>query len=202
MLQKTSFLLSLFVVSQLSFNVVANENQEAKTDILFLKIQELESEIADLRNKIESQNYLIEKLINESISENQEPADNIENLALNSDIRFKGIEDPKSKDQIYSAATDALEEQNFDKAYTWYHQSAQSGNVKALMNLGLMYLTGKGTNKDIVKAHKFLTISEILDYQDAKQNRLIIENEMSDDQIAESLKEVTQWFRKKREGDI
>ena len=93
-------------------------------------------------------------------------------------------------------------DQNFDEAYTWYFQSAQSGNVKALMNLGLMYLTGKGTNKDIVQAHKFLTISEILDYQDAKQNRLIIENEMSDDQIAESLKEVTQWFRNKREGDI
>ena len=91
---------------------------------------------------------------------------------------------------------------NFDEAYTWYFQSAQSGNVKALMNLGLMYLTGKGTNKDIVQAHKFLTISEILDYQDAKQNRLIIENEMTDDQIAESLKEVTQWFRKKREGNI
>ena len=93
-------------------------------------------------------------------------------------------------------------DQNFDEAYTWYFQSAQSGNVKALMNLGLMYLTGKGTNKDIVQAHKFLTISEILDYQDAKQNRLIIENEMTDDQIAESLKEVTQWFRKKREGNI
>ncbi len=92
--------------------------------------------------------------------------------------------------------------QNFDEAYSWYYQSAQSGNVKALMNLGLMYLTGKGTNKDIVQAHKFLTISEILDYQDAKQNRLIIENEMSDDQIAESLKEVTQWFRKKRDGEI
>ncbi len=45
----------------------ANENEDAKTDILFLKIQELESEIADLRNKIESQNYLIEKLIKESI---------------------------------------------------------------------------------------------------------------------------------------
>ena len=93
-------------------------------------------------------------------------------------------------------------EQNFDEAYTWYYQSAESGNVKALMNLGLMYLTGKGTNKNIVQAHKFLTISEILDYQDAKQNRLIIENEMTDDQIAESLKEVTQWFRKKREGNI
>ena len=80
MLQKISFLLSLFVISQLSFIVVANENQEAKTDILFLKIQELESEIADLRNKIESQNYLIEKLINESISENQEPADICKNM--------------------------------------------------------------------------------------------------------------------------
>ena len=31
-------------------------------------------------------------------------------------MRNKGIEDPKSKDQIYIAATDALEAQDFDKA--------------------------------------------------------------------------------------
>ncbi len=47
--------MSLFAISQLSISVFANENEDAKTDILFMKIQELESEIADLRNKIESQ---------------------------------------------------------------------------------------------------------------------------------------------------
>ena len=61
--------LSIFIVliSFLSSTSNANENESAKTDILFLKIQELELEIAELRNKIESQNYLIEKLIDESM---------------------------------------------------------------------------------------------------------------------------------------
>ena len=75
----------------------ANENEDAKTDILFLKIQELESEIADLRNKIESQNYLIEKLIKESIiTDEEESSNNLEDLALNADIRFEGVEDIES----------------------------------------------------------------------------------------------------------
>ena len=59
----TRILFTFFVF--FSFSLDAVENQTAKTDILFLKIQELELEIAELRNKIESQNYLIEKLIND-----------------------------------------------------------------------------------------------------------------------------------------
>ena len=47
--------------------VQADDNEDIKTDILFLKIQELETEIAELRDRVESQNYLIEKLINESL---------------------------------------------------------------------------------------------------------------------------------------
>ena len=35
------------------------------SDILFLKIQELEGELASLRSELESQGYLIEKLLNE-----------------------------------------------------------------------------------------------------------------------------------------
>ena len=92
----------------------ADENETAKTDILFLKIQELESEIAELRNKIESQNYLIDKLIEESLDSSEEDSADITNLALDTDIRFKGIEDPNSKDQVYSAAIEALESQDYD----------------------------------------------------------------------------------------
>ena len=81
--------------------VTANENEEAKTDILFLKIQELESEIADLRNKIESQNYLIEKLINESLNGASENTfENKDELTLSQDIKLIGVEDSKSKEQV------------------------------------------------------------------------------------------------------
>ena len=67
------FFVSLFSILPVLF---AEDNDSIKTDILFLKIQELETEIAELRNKIESQNYLIEKLINESLS------DTSDNLSL------------------------------------------------------------------------------------------------------------------------
>ena len=95
------FLFFIFFI----FSIDAEENETAKTDILFLKIQELESELAELRNKIESQNYLIEKLINESVEPN--PSKDLEDIAIGTDIRFKGIEDPSSKEQVYSAAIQA-----------------------------------------------------------------------------------------------
>ena len=94
-----------------------------------LKIQELELEIAELRNRLESQNYLIEKLIAEStdVDENEsENLENLENLTLNEDIRFAGIEDPKSKDQIYNAAIEALEDQNFDKSFNLFNYFVES----------------------------------------------------------------------------
>ena len=102
-----------------SFSLDAEDNQTAKTDILFLKIQELESEIAELRNKIESQSYLIEKLINESVEPNS--SQDSDDIAISTDIRFKGIEDPNSKEQVYSAAIEALESQDYEKAFALFN---------------------------------------------------------------------------------
>ena len=111
-----NFILFIFICV-LQNSLYANENEDAKTDILFLKIQELEAEIAELRNKIESQNYLIEKLIEESLVASTESSEDDEDIDLGSDIRFIGIEDPNSKDQVYEAAIKALESQDLDKAY-------------------------------------------------------------------------------------
>ena len=45
------------------------ESQEVDAgDILFLKVQELESEISALRSELEAQAYLIDKLLNENQS--------------------------------------------------------------------------------------------------------------------------------------
>ena len=118
---KSNLIYYFFIILFLPILVLSNENEDIKSDILFLKIQELESEIAELRNKIETQNFLIEKLLRESLAEsNDYDSDNLETLTSNADIRFDGIDDPKSKDQIYSAAILALEEQNFDKAFNLY----------------------------------------------------------------------------------
>ena len=111
-----NFIFFIFICV-LQNSLYANENEDAKTDILFLKIQELEAEIAELRNKIESQNYLIEKLIEESLVVSTESSEDDEDIDLGSDIRFIGIEDPNSKDQVYEAAIKALESQDLDKAF-------------------------------------------------------------------------------------
>ena len=123
MLYKVTLFLLIF--GSISFK--AEDNQDLKNDILFLKIQELEAEIAELRNKVESQNFLIEKLISESLGNSESDSDdNIENLALNADIRFKGIEDPKSKDQVYNVAIEALEIQDFEKAFNLFSYFVES----------------------------------------------------------------------------
>lgn len=116
----------------------ANDNEDAKTDILFLKIQELENEIADLRNIIESQNFLINKLINESIEEDKSIEEtDIAEIASNSNIRFKGIDDQKSKDQVYGEAIASLESQDLERAFTlfkYFHESF-SDNEKSPLTL-------------------------------------------------------------------
>ena len=130
-----------FIILALFFNtLLANDNEDVKTDILFLKIQELESEIAILRNKVESQDYLIEKLINESISSNDEVNENIEDFALNSDIRFTGIDDPKSIEQVYESAIEALEDQDLEKAFKLFNYFVESFNDEDKKPLSYFWL--------------------------------------------------------------
>ena len=118
---------SLVLLGFLSMQTLAEDREVVQADILFLKMQELEAEIADLRNKVESQEYLIEKLINESAgSESEIDQSNTESLGLSSAIRFKGIEDLKSKEDVYESATKYLEDQEFEKAFTLFEYFVES----------------------------------------------------------------------------
>ena len=49
----------------ISFQSFSQDFENTESDILFLKIQELELEIAELRNELETQAYLLEKLLME-----------------------------------------------------------------------------------------------------------------------------------------
>jgi TolA-binding protein len=111
--------LSLSFILIASLNVFSQENENAQVDLLFLKIQELESEIAELRNIIESQDYLIQKLIKESVSSNEASSTNETNLSelpLDNNVKFSGIDDTKSKEEIYTAAIKSLEKQDLERA--------------------------------------------------------------------------------------
>ena len=102
---KQRIIFSLFFMY--SSLVISEDNVEI--DLLFLKIQELESEIAELRNIVESQNYLIQKLIQESV-ENLESDQDTSSLASDNTVRFAGINDSRSKEEVYTTAIQSLQD--------------------------------------------------------------------------------------------
>ncbi|MDB4056461.1 tol-pal system protein [Gammaproteobacteria bacterium] len=94
------------------------ESQEVDAgDILFLKVQELEGEISALRSELESQAYLIDKLLNENQNkvEIDNTADTQVQVAENS-FRFEGINDGQSIDEVYEQAISQLNDKNFEDA--------------------------------------------------------------------------------------
>ena len=114
---KQRIIFSLFFIYS-SFLISEDDNVEV--DLLFLKIQELEIEIAELRNILESQNYLIQKLIQESASDDIEDKENTNNIISDNIVRFAGIDDTRSKEEVYETAIQSLQDQDFEKAISLF----------------------------------------------------------------------------------
>ena len=94
------------------------ESQEVDAgDILFLKVQELEGEISALRSELESQAYLIDKLLNEN--QNKVEIDNTADTqaqVVDNSFRFEGINDGQSIDEVYEQAISHLNDKKFEDA--------------------------------------------------------------------------------------
>jgi len=125
---KKNFLIFSFFFF-ISPNSLSQEEGNIEVDLLFLKIQELEIEIADLRNKLESQDYLIQKLIQESVQEDNNASSDVykfEDLNATNTIKFGDVDDTKSKEEVYKAAINALGEQDFIKASSLFKYFVKS----------------------------------------------------------------------------
>ena len=109
---KQRIIFSLFFIYT---SLLISEDDNVEVDLLFLKIQELESEIAELRNILESQDYLIQKLIQESVADFESNEDS-SNIASDNTVRFAGIDDTRSKEEVYKTAIESLQDQDFEKA--------------------------------------------------------------------------------------
>ena len=109
---KQRIIFSLFFIYS---SLLISEDDNVEVDLLFLKIQELESEIAELRNILESQDYLIQKLIQESVDDSESNEDS-SNIASDNTVRFAGIDDTRSKEEVYKTAIQSLQDQDFEKA--------------------------------------------------------------------------------------
>ena len=100
-----------------SLQSFSQDFESTESDILFLKIQELEQEIAELRNELETQAYLLEKLLNELESLEDESDGRTSEEIIDEDIfRFEGINDSQSIDEVYNSAINALENDDLDNA--------------------------------------------------------------------------------------
>ena len=111
------------------------------SDILFLKIQELEGELASLRSELESQAYLIEKLLNEELSleeNNIPPEADID--SEESSFRFEGINDSRSIDEVYDEAIFELNEKNLQAAKQSFNYLANNFNDEEKIPLSLFWL--------------------------------------------------------------
>ena len=100
-----------------SFQSFSQDFESTESDILFLKIQELEQEIAELRNELETQAYLLEKLLKELESFDDESEAGLTEEIVDEDIfRFEGINDSQSIDEVYDSAINALENDDLENA--------------------------------------------------------------------------------------
>ena len=139
---KKNFLIFSFFFF-ISPNSYSQEEGNIEVDLLFLKIQELEIEIADLRNKLESQDYLIQKLIQESVQEDNSASfdsDNFDDLNATNTIRFAGVDDAKSKEEVYKSAINALAEQDFIKASSLFKYFVETFSDQEKLPLSYFWL--------------------------------------------------------------
>lgn len=108
---------AFFIFAISSLQSFSQDFENSESDILFLKIQELEQEIAELRNELETQAYLLEKLLNELKSIEDESADDqVEEVVDENIFRFEGINDSQSIDEVYDSAIAALENDDLESA--------------------------------------------------------------------------------------
>ena len=108
---------AFFIFALSSLQSFAQDFENTESDILFLKIQELEQEIAELRNELETQSYLLEKLLNELNSIEDKSVDEQVTEVVDENIfRFEGINDSQSIDEVYNSATVALENDDLESA--------------------------------------------------------------------------------------
>lgn len=76
--------------------------------------------------------------------------------------------------------------QDAAEAARWYRKAAEQGENFAQYYLGRCYERGKGVRKDSVLAHKWFNLSSAQGNEDARQNLLKIEDQMTAAQIAEA----------------
>ncbi len=85
----------------------------------------------------------------------------------------------------------------FDRALADYVgerlQAADSGEIEALYDLGLLYSTGQGVGQDMVEAHKCFNLAAMMGLQRAAVDRSDLARDMSTLEIADAQRQARKW---------
>ena len=85
----------------------------------------------------------------------------------------------------------------FDRALADYVgerlQAADSGEIEALYDLGLLYSTGQGVGQDMVEAHKWFNLAAMMGLQRAAVDRSDLARDMSTLEIAAAQRQAREW---------
>ena len=86
--------------------------------------------------------------------------------------------------------------QDYKEAVNWYRKAALQGDSDSQVNLGVMYLLGQGVLQDYVQAHMWFNIAGANGDATGINNRDIVAEKMTPDQIAEAQKLAREWIDK------
>lgn len=85
-------------------------------------------------------------------------------------------------------------DKDLHRAAAWYKAAAEQGLPDAQLNLGLMYLAGRGVDREMVLAHMWLAIAREFGDDRAVQALALAEQGMSPLQIEQAERLAKQWF--------
>ena len=81
-----------------------------------------------------------------------------------------------------------------EEAVGWYRLAAEQGYASAQTNLGLMYVNGEGVPEDLVLAYMWYNLSACQGNSYARWYKIIIEQRMTREQIAEAQRLSREWI--------
>jgi len=75
--------------------------------------------------------------------------------------------------------------------------AAEEGRADALYDLGLLYSTGQGVERDYIAAHKWFNLAAIQGIRRAAVDRQELANEMSAAEIAQAQRQAREWLSRR-----
>ncbi|MEZ5758354.1 MAG: tetratricopeptide repeat protein [Emcibacteraceae bacterium] len=87
---------------------------------------------------------------------------------------------------------------DLESAAYWYERAADQEHARAQYNLAKIYYQGNGVKQDFLKAYKWAVLADSYGEGDAKSLMLILEKNLSENEILKSKSDAKKWIREHR----